>query len=220
MKKYFSLVGSALALAVLGSLGVAVYAWQRIGSASEGRVFSDIDDIPSRKVGLVLGCSPTLPDGRENLFFRYRMEAAEALFKADKVAYLLVSGDNRTEGYDEATAMRDALVERGIPADRIVADFAGLRTLDSVVRAKEVFQEDSLTVISQDFHVRRAIYIGSARDVDLVGFAARDVGSQSGIKTKLREVLAQVKAILDVTLLQKQPRHLGDPLPIGGDHGT
>ncbi len=129
--------------------------------------------------------------------------------------YLLVSGDNSRETYDEPADMKRALVRLGVPADRIVCDYAEFSTLDSVVRAREVFLEETLVVVSQEFHVCRAIYIGKARGVDLVGFAARDVPRRHGIQTELREGLARFKAVLDVSLLGRQPRFLGETIAIG-----
>jgi SanA protein len=199
---------------LVGLGGVIAYAKARIDDESAGRVFTATEALPSKKTGLVLGCSPSLADGRENLFFRYRMDAAEALFKSGKVDFLIVSGDNSRIGYDEPTAMKADLVRRGVPAERIHRDYAGFSTLDSMVRAKAVFQEDALIVISQDFHVRRAIYIGQAHAMEAYGFAARGVEGRLGVRTQLREALARVKAVLDVTVLDRQPRYLGDPITV------
>jgi len=130
-----------------------------------------------------------------------------------------VSGDNSRKTYDEPADMKRALVRLGVPEDRIVCDYAGFSTLDSVVRAREVFLEEALIVVSQEFHVRRAIYIGKARGVDLIGFAARDVPRRHGIQTELRESLARFKAVLDVSLLGRRPRFLGEPIEIGARVG-
>ena len=165
--------------------------------------------IPSTKVGLLLGTTDTV-NGRENLYFRYRIEAAADIWKAGKVDTLIVSGDNRTRYYNEPEKMKRALVKRGVPADRIVCDYAGLRTLDSVVRAKEIFSANSILVISQRFHNERAIYLAKANGIEAYGFDARDVHTQAGLKTKLREVGARVKMWLDVNFLDTRPTHLGD----------
>ena len=204
-------------LAFLGGMpliGIS-FAKHRIESASVGRVFTDSAEVPERKVGLVLGCVPFLADGRPNLYFRFRIDAAVELYEQKKVRYFLVSGDNSRNDYDESTAMKDALIERGVPGDRIVCDYAGFRTLDSVVRAREVFLQDSLVVISQNFHVRRAIYIGQEHGVDLVGYVARDVVGTAGARTRYRESLARLKAVLDMELFGVGPKFLGEPVPIG-----
>ena len=202
------LLGLALAFALL----MGRFAVDR---AAQDRIYTATDAIPKQTVGLVLGCSPQLADGRPNLFFRYRMDAAADLFKAGKVHYLLVSGANPSEFYNEPAFMRAALIERGVPPERIFKDYAGLRTLDSIVRAKEVFQTDRFTIISQDFHVRRALYIADRHDMDCIGFAARDVHYRHGARTMVREQLARVKMLLDLHVLGVQPRHLGDPITIG-----
>jgi SanA protein len=190
---------------------VAVVAYANITAvwASRGRIFSDVSDLPATNVGLVFGTTDRV-NGRENLYFRYRIDAAAKVWKAGKIQTLIVSGDNRSRFYNEPEKMRQALVRRGIPADRIVCDYAGLRTLDSVVRAKEIFGADTILFISQRFQNERAIYLAKANGINACGFNARDVQTQAGLKTKLREVGARVKMWLDVNFLNTRPRHLGE----------
>jgi SanA protein len=128
--------------------------------------------LPHRKVALVLGCSPKLRDGSTNYFFIFRMDAGAKLIKNGNVDYLLVSGDNRRRDYDEPTAMKEALIARGVAPDRIVCDYAGLTTLDSVVRAKAIFGQAEITIVSQRFHTERAIYLARAYGVDAIGYNA------------------------------------------------
>jgi SanA protein len=196
----------ALALTV-----VALIAYANITAvwASRGRIHSDVASLPSVKVGLVFGTTDRV-NGRENLYFRYRIDAAEKVWKAGKIDTLIVSGDNRSRFYNEPEKMKQALVARGIPGERIVCDYAGLRTLDSVVRAKEIFGADSVLFISQRFQNERAIYLAKANGIHGCGFNARDVETQAGFKTKLREVGARVKMWLDVNFLNTRPRHLGE----------
>lgn len=177
--------------------------------AARGRIFSDVNQIPFTKVGLLLGTSDRI-GGRENLYFRYRIDAAVEVWNSGKIETLIVSGDNRSRYYNEPKKMREALISRGIPADRIVSDFAGLRTLDSVVRAKEIFGADTVLLISQRFHNERAIYIAKAHGINAYGYAAQDVETSAGIKTRLREVGARVKMWLDVQFLKTRPKHLGE----------
>ena len=120
--------------------------------SAEGKVFSDIKSVPHRKVALLLGTSPLNRLGRPNTYFTNRILTAAELYRSGKIDYIIASGDHHTRKYDETTAMRDSLIARGVPSDRIITDFAGFRTLDSVVRAKEVFGCDSLTIISQADH--------------------------------------------------------------------
>ena len=183
--------------------------------SASGRVFSEVDNVPERKVALVLGCIPELSNGRTNAFFSYRIQAAADLFHAGKVRYLLVSGDNHRKGYDEPTAMKEALVAKGVPGDRVVCDYAGFRTLDSVVRAQKVFEQEGFVVVSQQFHNQRAIYIARCKGLDAVGYNARDVSRRWALKTRLREQLARVKTVLDMYVLRTRPKFLGQPVPIG-----
>lgn len=203
-----------LALAALSALAV-FGSGALIRRAAAGRTYTDVAAVPARKVGLVLGCVSKLADGRRNLFFEYRVQAAAALYHAGKVRYLIVSGDNHIRTYDEATDMREELIRLGVPAERIQCDYAGFRTFDSVVRAKEVFGETELTVISQCFHNERAIFIAQHKGLDLVGFNARDVGATGGFLTICREQLARVRTVLDVYVLSTRPRFLGVKIQIG-----
>ena len=181
--------------------------------ASRGRVFDDVSKVPATKVGLVFGTSDRV-NGRENLYFRYRIEAATELWNAGKIKTILVSGDNRTMRYNEPEKMRRALVKHGIPDDRIAPDYAGFRTLDSVVRAKVVFGADSLLFISQRFQNERALYLAKAYGIEAYGFDARDVESRGGFKTKVREVGARVKMWLDVNFLNTPPKYFGKKIKL------
>lgn len=202
---------SALLMALLaGFVG-----WTNAAALGAGRdrLHDDPGKLAAGGVGLVFGCNDRFQD-RENLYFRYRIDAAETLWKAGKLRGMIVSGDNRIHAYNEPEIMRRALIARGVPADRIVCDYAGLRTLDSVVRAKEIFGVTEVTFISQRFQNERAAFIGRANGMEVSGFNARDVEGRGGFKTKAREVGARVKMWLDVHLLRTRPRHLGDPIAL------
>ncbi len=201
-------------LCVVGALCVLAYlvvAYANITAvwAARGRTSDDLSKVPDTKVALVFGTTHRI-NGRVNLYFEYRIDAAEELWKSGKIDTLIVSGDNRTRYYNEPMKMREALVERGVPFDRIVCDYAGLRTLDSVVRCKEVFGADEVLFISQKFQNERAIYLAKANGIDAYGFNARDVETAAGFKTKIREVGARVQMWMDVNFLDTRPKHLGD----------
>ena len=195
-------------------MSVVYYAKYEIDTVSQGKVYDSIDEVPEKKIGLVLGCSKYLSNGRKNLYFQQRIDAAKELYFSDKVKFLLVSGDNSTKYYDEPTTMKKDLIALGVPGNKIYCDYAGLSTLDSVVRTKEVFKENQFIVISQGFHVRRAIYLGLAHDIDLIGYAPQGVSGLGSLKTELRECLARGKALLDVKFLNRQPKFLGEPVII------
>jgi SanA protein len=193
---------------------VAFVAWANFAAvhAGQGKLYDDVTKVPAGKVALVFGTDDRVKGGRENLYFRYRIDAAEALWKAGKIRLILVSGDNSEKYYNEPEKMKQALIKRGIPKDRIVCDYAGLRTLDSVVRAKEIFGLNDMVFVSQRFHNERAAYLAKANGITYCGFNARDVVTRGGLKTKLREVAARVNMWLDVRVLGTKPKHLGDKI--------
>ena len=199
-----SLAGVALA----ATLGIG-WADHIVEARAAPYVSSSSGSLPELKVGLLLGCSKQLADGRPNLFFVKRIAAAAQLFKAGKVQYLLVSGDNSRQSYDEPTDMRRALLAAGVPSARIVLDYAGFRTLDSVLRAKDVFGLRRFIVISQRFHDLRAVYLARAHGVEAYGYAAADVGGADGLRVRLREVFSRTFALLDVSVLKSRPHFDG-----------
>lgn len=186
-----------------------------INRSTVSQLYNDSSAIPARKVGLVLGASKNTIRGTNNMYFTYRMQAAYELYKTGKVQYLLLSGDNHTEGYDEPTDMRDALIKLGVPDSCIVLDYAGFRTLDSVVRCREVFGEDSITIISQEFHNQRALFIANKSGVHAIAFNAQEVDKNYSLKTRIREYFARVKCVLDIYILHTDPKFLGEKIKIG-----
>lgn len=185
-----------------------------IGSSTKSQLYSDAVSIPARKVGLVLGASKTTSRGTGNLYFNYRMQAAYDLYKAGKVQFLLLSGDNHVKGYDEPSDMREALIALGVPDSCIVLDYAGFRTLDSVVRCKEVFGEDSITIVSQEFHNQRALFIANKHGINAIGFNSKEVNKNYSFKTRIREYFARVKCVLDIYVLYTSPKFLGEKIEI------
>ncbi|MBL7964031.1 MAG: YdcF family protein [Flavobacteriales bacterium] len=203
----------AALLAGLLFTGLVIYCDQRVSRTAAPYVFDRVEDVPHHHVGLVLGTTHRARGGRPNLYFTHRMEAATALLAGGGVDFLLLSGDNRTQQYNEPMAMRKALLAAGVDSSRIVLDHAGLRTFDSVVRAREVFGQEGFVVISQRFHNERAVYIARYLGIDAVGFNAADVDRLYSLRTLLREKMARVKLFLDLWT-GVQPRFLGDPVPI------
>lgn len=197
-----------------GSLFLLIFVcnWIIVYSVAS-QIYDDVEEIPGNRVGLLLGTSPRLKGGKPNLYFSYRIDAAVKLYQQRKISRILVSGDNRKRDYNEPEEMRRALVAKGIPDSVIVLDYAGIRTLDSVIRAKKVFGQNKITVISQCFHNERALFIANFNGIQAVGYNADDVDVYSGFKTQLREWLARVKVFIDL-LTDKEPRHLGNPVSI------
>lgn len=194
--------------------GIALFAsnyW--VSSSTSEKIYADLESVPANDVGLVLGANKRSWGGI-NLYFANRIEAAVSLFKAGKIKHIIVSGDNHRKGYDEPTDMRDALIERGIPDSCITLDYAGFRTLDSMVRCKEVFGQEKVTVISQKFHNERAVFIAERYDIDAIAFNAKDVPSRYSLKTMVREYFARLKAVLDLYVLGTDPKFLGEKVEI------
>jgi len=181
--------------------------------ASTNKTYEAIIDIPKNRVGLLLGTSKYVSKGQINLYYKYRIDAAVELYNAGKIEFILISGDNGQIEYNEPKTIRDDLIKYGIPNSKIYLDYAGFRTWDSIIRAKKVFGESEFTVISQKFHNQRAIFIGMRSKMKLVGFNAKDVPKNYGSKTRLREIFARIKLILDI-LINKQPKYLGSTIEI------
>lgn len=198
-----------------GVLGIAFIGYTYLSAwfAAHGKTTADTNALTHRQAGLVFGCSPKIGED-ENLFFRYRIEAAARLWQSGKVDCLLVSGDNRSRYYNEPVKMRDALMAHGVPKEKIISDYAGLSTLDSVMRAKEIFGLTDVTFVTQRFHNDRAIYLARANGITAQGFNAKDVSWKLGWKTRVREIPARVKMWLDVNLLNTRPRHGGQRIEL------
>lgn len=193
---------------------IAIYTSNKvIIKNAEEKLFNTTETIPKNKVGLLLGTVKYLSDGRVNLYYQFRLNAAVELYKAKKIDFILVSGDNGSEGYDEPTDFKNDLIKAGIPEDKIYLDYAGFRTLDSVVRIKEIFGQTSVTIISQQFHNERALYLASHFEIDAIGYNAKGVSGKKAIKVQLREYLARVKVFIDI-LFNIEPKFLGEPIEI------
>lgn len=182
--------------------------------SSNKKIHTDTEKLPTNHTGLVLGTSQYLKGGKLNPYFKNRITAAVTLFKKGKIKYILVSGDNRISNYNEPERMRRELIKEGVPNEKIILDYAGFRTLDSVVRSNKVFGQNSITIISQKFHNKRALYIANHYNIEAIAFNAKGISLKKGLKTSAREVLARVKMVLDLYLLQKEPHFLGDPITI------
>jgi SanA protein len=193
---------------------VVVFCNFHIISTTADKIYSSSGDLPRNNTGLVLGTSQYLRGGGVNPYFSNRIDAAVELFELGRIRNIIVSGDNSLVSYNEPVRMQEALLERGIPAERIFLDYAGFRTLDSVIRAKKIFGQEYLTIITQRFHAQRALYIAEHHGITAVAYTAGGVGGILGSRVLFRELFAKVKAVLDIHLFHTQPRFLGDPVNI------
>jgi len=184
MRKRYYKIGGVLLVALFLFILLCDFI---ISSSAEGKTFSDTSEISKNRVGLVLGTSKKLIGGLPNPYYTYRIKATVELYEAKKIDFVLVSGDNGTRYYNEPNTFKKDLINKGIPAEKIFLDFAGFRTLDSMVRAKEVFGLNNVTVISQEFHNQRAIYLAEKKGLDAIGYNAKSITGSQGLKVHLRE---------------------------------
>ena len=176
--------------------------------------YNSLHKIPHNRAGLVLGTSKYLVKGGLNQYFTNRINAAAELYFAGKIDYIVVSGDNAHRAYNEPRQMRKALINMGIPKEKIYLDYAGFSTLDSVLRVEQIFKQKSITIISQDFHNERAIYIARHHNIEAIGYNAKDI-EDAGILFSLREFFARIKCILDIYIFDSKPKFLGETIEIG-----
>lgn len=200
-----------LLLACAGLLCVGVSeGW--VHALSRGLCHKEVQDCPQGSVGLVLGCSKYLKRGYRNYYYTGRMEAAAALWESGRVSCLIVSGDNRHRSYNEPRDMKNSLVELGVPADKIVCDYAGLCTYDSVMRASRIFGAQKLTIVSQPSHVRRAVAIARHLGIEAEGLDAPlpPLTRSSHLRAFVRERGARISMLYDF-ITDRTPTHMGQP---------
>ena len=198
-KKFCIVVGTVLVI----MLCVIIVCDRLVAHNAKGRLYDNVDGIPHRKVGLILGTSPVSTwNGRRNLYFDHRIKAGAELYKAGKVDWLVVSGGdyrNTENGYDEPVAMRDSLMKLGVDSLRIILDYDGTRTLNSIAKMHDVYCQDSILIISQQYHNERVLYQARHLGIDAIGFNAKTPGRRaSWWRNRGREVLARVKLFIDV----------------------
>lgn len=181
---------------------------RRIAQDSAGKIYAYIADVPPAEVALVLGTSKYV-GRRRNLYYQPRIDAAAELFKRGKVKAIVVSGDNGRKDYNEPKQMKNDLVALGIPERFITCDYAGFDTLDSIHRIYRIFQQNEYVIVSQRFHVERALFIARELGHDAVGFPVQGPSGVSGSKVRAREVLARAKALVQVKVLHSGPKYLG-----------
>jgi SanA protein len=198
--------------AALLALGLLLNHW--VINNSEADVYHDWALLPENDVGLVLGTSPLTRSGARNPQFYGRIEAAVQLYQLGKIKHLIVSGANPDATYNEPRQMWRELTRLGVPSQAITMDFAGFRTLDSIARAQAVFDINSVTVITQEYHTYRAVFIGKKLHMQIVAYIAP--GDEDGVPfhLTLREWAARIKSILDIYLLATEPKFLGEPQPL------
>ena len=206
MRRLKKILSIAIGVCLLFVIGTNVW----VVSSTTSKVFSDLTLLPDHRVALVLGTSHKTVGGGSNPFFQKRMEKAAELYRMGKIDHFILSGDNRSRYYNEPMAMQKALVKMGVPEYAITLDYAGLRTLDSVVRCQKIFGQNKIIIITQPFHSYRALFISRYYNIDAVAMVADEPDFDSSMKVRLREYLARPKAVLDLYVLKTAPRFLGE----------
>lgn len=213
MKKTIRTLFKIFLLLLVAGIIFITWANYSIKKESDAFVSYKISDIPETKTALLLGTGKNLSNGMPNVYFYNRIQAAIDLYKSGKINYIIVSGDNSTKDYNEPEDMQLALMKYGIPKDKIFMDHAGFRTLDSVVRAREIFGQTKLIIISQKFHNERAVFLARKNGIEAYGYNANDVNKYAGFKTNMREYAAKAKVYWDL-LLGVEPKFGGDKVLI------
>ena len=210
---FVKIVLRSLLVGIICAIGASICAEVAVDYATKGFTFDNLSQIPHNKTGLLLGTSHALKGGGKNPFFYNRITAAVELFQAGKIDDIIVSGDNQSIYYNEPEDMRRELLKAGIPVDRIYLDYAGLGTLDSIVRCKEIFGQQSFTVISQKFHNQWAVFLGRVAGMDVIGYNAWDIDLYDSMQTHLREPFARVAMFIDL-LIHNRPHFLGKKVKV------
>lgn len=181
-----------------------------VTSTTQQQLYSDLQAIPKNRVGLVLGTSKWESTGVVNAYYKSRIDAAVELYNAGKIDFILVSGDNRSTHYNEPQTMKNDLIARGIPANKIYMDNAGVHTLDSILRCRDIFGQDHFTIISQEFHNERALFIANHKHINAIAYNAKEITGPITLKVKLREKFSRIKMMFEL-LLNTQARFYYGP---------
>jgi SanA protein len=209
---------AVVAAALIGAGVVAVAAANAVVLLG-GEGSSDVAGAPHAQVALLLGAKVER-SGRPSAMLRDRIAVAAKLYRAGKVERVLASGDHGRTDYDEVNAMKRGLIAQGVPPGDVFTDHAGFDTWSSAVRARKVFRVRSALVVTQDFHLARAVWLARRAGLTAHGVSADLSGyGRQGILSQAREVLARVKAVGDVAT-GAEPRYLGPEIPITGDAGA
>jgi SanA protein len=200
----------------LGGLLSTVFASYWVKRSADAYVYRTVEDVPRRRVAIVLGAR-VYRSGRVSTVLADRLEAAADLYRAGKVDKVLASGDHAGPDYDEVNPMYRWLLEHGVRDEDIFLDHAGLRTLDTMERAKRVFMVEDAIVCTNEFHLHRSVFLARRAGIDAVGLVSDRQTYQAPVRNAVREHFARSKAFLDGYVFRPEPAHLGDPIPIDGD---
>ncbi len=214
MKQKLKKIGLVCTTILLVGILATAILFFTINQNAKDLTYSTLDRLPDAHTVIVLGAS-VKSNGNLSVMLRDRVESALFLYNEGKVKRFLLSGDNGTPHYNEPQAMKRYLIERGVPEDHIYLDYAGFDTYDSIYRSKAVFEVNSAIIVTQEFHLPRALYIASKLDLDYLGYTGdKRIYAQQEYNSK-REFLANIKAYLELAF-SKQPTYLGSKIPVEG----
>jgi len=214
IKAMIKKAGKLILVCILTILAVIIWSNYAVRSESGGYIYQDINKIPTAQVALILGAG-VKPNKEMSDVFRDRVDTAIKLYKNKKVLKIIISGDHGKKYYDEVTAAKKYVLEKGIPPEDVFLDHAGFDTYDSLYRARYIFEADSIIVVTQNFHLPRAIFIARKLGLNATGLSA-DLHQYSGIGLmRNREIFADIKAYFDV-ILNEKPKFLGPKIDLKG----
>lgn len=211
-KNFFLLSLSSFCALGIFLLCIFTFEYSTISLRTQPLMYNEINAVPEAQTALLLGAR-VYPSGRLSDIMRDRALIAIELYNAGKVEKILVSADHGQKEYDEVNAIKNFLLENNIPKEVIYLDHAGFDTYDSVTRAKDIFEVKSMTIVTQEFHLPRALYIAKKKNIPVYGMIADKQHYQDAQKYTFREYLARVKAVLEI-MFGAKPKYLGEPVPL------
>ena len=211
MKLRKKVVLGGIFLGLFAGIGIPLY----VHSKADEHIYANIDSLSNRYVAIIFGAG-LRTDGTPSKYLKDRLDAGILLYKSGKVSRILLSGDNGTNYYDEVTAMKIYCSVAGVPVKDIFLDYAGFDTYSTVYRAKDLFKVENAILVSQAYHLSRAVFLAQELGLDVVGFAADKGDYRMAKKNKIREQAAIVKAFFDVKRNRK-PRFTGGDINIKGE---
>lgn len=197
---------------ILAMVAAALILDRWMGWKTAPFIYENVASLPHRQVGVVLGTAKYYRTGVLNQYYLYRMQGALNAYNSGRVSYLLLSGDNAQQSYNEPMTMRRDLIKAGVDPADIVLDYAGFRTLDSIVRTRKVFDTNDFIIITQRFHCERALFIALHLGIQAQCYAVPS--PKNMLSVRLREVAARLGALVDLYIMKREPRFLGPLVPI------
>ena len=214
-KRVIKLIALIICLCIDVGIVSFFFIQRHIVQSTTEYILHDAADAPLSDAVMVLGAFVT-KSGNPSLILRDRLDYGHELYIQGKAKKILISGDHGQVDYDEVNTMRNYLLEKGVPSEDIFMDHAGFNTYDSMYRAKAIFGVETLLISTQEFHINRAVFIARKLEIQAYGYPCADKPTYNMIVLNIRESLARAKAYWD-TLVMRNPRFLGEPIPISGN---